>query len=168
MAGLNLSWLIGLSSALSQTALSSRGFGRIKRWWMPPPSFWTALSWRQQKAGKAKKKKGRDWFTDLAGKSSRADECYSHYLSVCLFASLFPPMMFGRKVHLREITAIIITANHEISRLAINPNSALIIVSSLLIFSSLISLFGQYVISSPLSQPPLFTAAISHLRTLKF
>lgn len=92
----------------------------------------------------------------------------SHYLSVCLFASLFPPMMFGRKVHLREITAIIITANHEISRLAINPNSALIIVSGLLIFSSLISLIGQYVISSPLSQPPLFTVAISHLRTLKF
>lgn len=57
-------------------------------------------------------------------------------------------MMFGRKVHLREITAIIITANHEISRLAINPNSALIIVSGLLIFSSLISLIGQYVISS--------------------
>lgn len=74
--GLNLGRMIGLSFAPSQAALSSPGFGRIKRWWMPPPIVWTTLRWPQQKAGKAGKK-ARLWFTDRAGDSRGEDECHS-------------------------------------------------------------------------------------------
>ena len=64
-------WIV----ALSQAALSGRSFGRIKKWWMPSPYFWTARSWPQQKAGKAKKE--TQWFTDQAGENRREGECHS-------------------------------------------------------------------------------------------
>lgn len=49
-----------------------------RRWLMPPPYVWTALSWPQQKAAKGKKKKKSQRLIYWpGGKSRREDECHS-------------------------------------------------------------------------------------------
>lgn len=106
--------------ALSQAALSGRGFGRIKRWWMPPPYVWTAPSWPQQKPGKAKKKKACDLLTRPVKAEGRMNatqlprltdvkKC-SHCFSVCRFPSLFLSTAFGReRTAWRKLRRVIIT-----------------------------------------------------------
>lgn len=127
---------------------------------MPPPYVWTARSWPQQKVEKGKKKQ---WFTVQAGKS-REPGCHSAPTDSCrckagfcllIFSSFFVCYSFSSHGVKNAKLGEIIEGNYrllEITRffwLAVKSTSVSVFTSSLLIFSTLISLLGQNVISSP-------------------
>lgn len=133
------------------------------------------LTSAEGKRGGKKNKKLRDWFTDQAVKAEERMnatqlqrltdvKCSNCFFCLSFYFTFSLPQCSEGKCVSEKLRWVIIPANREIFRLAINPVSALILVSGLLIFSTLISLLGQSVICSPLSPAAIIHCRRSHLR----